>query len=379
LALSTNLLLRSGFVAVALIGVSVLTVGCGGGDRHPRVARATPAPSPAATPAPVPRLFAPDSVWNTPLPDDAPVDPSSSQLARELARQVAEVETRAAGPWLGSRGGSTPIYRVPRDQPTVAVTLDSAIPMSPREAFAAVPLPPDARPARGGDAHLTVWQPATDKLWEFFQMEHRPDGWHASWGGAIEHVSRSPGYYTSRSWPGGRWYWGATATSLPVAAGVIQAAELARGEIDHALALNLVRTRADEYAWPAQRTDGASTGPETIPEGAHLRIDPTVDLEALELPAPVLTIARAAQRYGLIVRDKSATVSLYAEDPAALDRDPYPRLFGPDYPDNIFKLIGELPWDRMQVLRMHLCRTRPAEELRAARDTGTGGCPPSGD
>lgn len=356
--------------------------GCGG-DSEPGP---PPPPEPAGAQAtavgpaePARRLFAPDSVWNAPVPAGAPVDPASDALVDELNRQIAEVAATNSGPWLGTKAGSTPIYRVPAGQPTVPVILDSEIPMSPREAFAAVPLPEDARPALGDDHHLTVWQPSTDRLWEFFQMSRGPDGWRARWGGAIQNVSESPGYYTSDSWPGGRWYWGATATSLPVAAGVITADELQRGRIDHALALNVLRTRADEYAWPAQRTDGETTGPSTIPEGARLRIDPQLDLDALDLSPAVHTIARAAQRYGMIVRDKSGTVSLYAEDPHPLGRNPYPRLFGFDYPSNMQRLIGQLPWRRMQVLEMGLCSTRTPEQLRAARDRGTGDCPPGGD
>ena len=79
----------------------------------------------------------------------------------------------------------------------------------------------NAQPAANSDAEMTIWQPSTNKLWEFFHTTKDADGWHAAWGGAIDNVSRSPGYYTSESWPGALPVWGATATSLPAAAGVI--------------------------------------------------------------------------------------------------------------------------------------------------------------
>lgn len=365
-----------GLLVLAL--AALVLGGCGGGKPAVSVPKRPPTPTTAPKP-PVERLFAPTSFWNTPLPADAPLDPSSKLLVAELDRQIAEVEADSRGPWLGTQASSTPIYRVPADQPDVKVTLDSAIPMSPARAFAAVPVPKDAQPARGNDAHMTIWQPATDKLWELFKASKQADGWHARWGGAIRHLSDSPGYYTSSSWPGSRWYWGATATSLPVAGGVIQAAELERGEIDHVLALNILRVRAGEYSWPAQRTDGRDTGPQTIPEGARFRIDPAVDVDKLGLPPAVRAIAEAAQRYGLVVRDKSGTVSLYAEDPVALDHNPYPELFGSDYPSNMYKLISRLPWDHMQLVRMSLCHKRTQAQMRAARDFGTGGCRRSGD
>ena len=99
-----------------------------------------------------------------------------------------------------------------------------------QKAFDAVPLPPDAQPAAGTDGHLTVYQPTTDSLWEFWQLHPEADGFHASWGGAMNHVSRSPGYYTQDSYPGSTSQWGSTATSLPVIGGTIMVSELASGE-----------------------------------------------------------------------------------------------------------------------------------------------------
>jgi hypothetical protein len=300
------------------------------------------------------RLFSPLSFWNAPVPNNAALDPRSPQLVAELLRQVDEEEQARHGPWIGTRNASTPIYRVSKDQPTIRVRLDSHIPHSPREAFRAVPLPRDARPAAGADGELTVWQPATDKLWEFFQLARRGDSWHARWGGAIRHVSRSPGYYTRGSWPGARAYWGATATSLPVAGGVMTVAELRRGRIDHALALNIKRARAGVYSWPAQRTDGETPGEDAIPEGARFRLDPQLDVNGLHLPRLTLLLARAAQRYGMVVRDKSSTVAFYAEDPSRFPRDPYRRLFGPDYPGELNLLLERFPWERLQLLQMRL-------------------------
>ena len=70
-----------------------------------------------------------------------------------------------------------------------------------QSAFDAVPIPANAQPAAGSDAEMTIWQPSTDKLWEFFQMQKEADGWHAAWGGAIDNVSQSPGYYTPTRGP----------------------------------------------------------------------------------------------------------------------------------------------------------------------------------
>ena len=76
---------------------------------------------------------------------------------------------------------------------------------------------PTPFPAAGPDAHMTIYQPSTDRLWELFKAAKQADGWHASFGGAMSSTSTSPGYYDAASWPGlSGSFWGATATSLPV-------------------------------------------------------------------------------------------------------------------------------------------------------------------
>src|SRR5215211_9253603 len=176
-------------VAVALV---LGLTGCLGEERsESRGSTANlPPDRPPATSAEE-RLFAPSSFWNAPLPPDEKLDSRSSVLVAELVAQVREEIAARHGPWIGTTKSSTPIYRPPPDQPPVEVKLDSQIPHGPYQAFQAVPLPPDARPARGADRHLTVWQPSTDRLWEFFGLQPQADGWHALWGGAIANVSHS--------------------------------------------------------------------------------------------------------------------------------------------------------------------------------------------
>jgi hypothetical protein len=300
------------------------------------------------------RLFAPDSVWNAPLRPDAPLAPASPQLAKALAHEAASEQQAGDGPWIQALSYSTPIYRVPAGQPQVQVRLDNTQPWAQTlaAAFHAVPIPPDARPAAGTDGHLTIVQPSSDRLWEFWRARKLADGWHAAWGGAIDHVSQSPGYYTKDSWPGARTYWGATATSLPVVAGTMTIAELERGRIDHALAINLPSARANAYAWPAQRTDGVSFDPDAIPEGAHLRVDPRLDVSSLYLPPVTKAIVLAAQRYGMIVRDQTHhAIGFYGEDPSPTGANPYPALFGYQSPS---ALLADFPWQHVEVLRMHV-------------------------
>jgi hypothetical protein len=302
------------------------------------------------------RLFAPDSVWNRPLADDAPVDAASATLVKTLRDTVAQNVAAGSGPWIATRGTS-PLYIAAADQRTVRVQLDTGSwGAGLQRALAAVPIPDAAVPAPGADAHMTIYQPATDRLWEFFGARKLSDGWHASWGGAIARASTSPGYYNADSWPplSGP-HWGATATSLPVIAGTMMIHELKAGVIPHALALAIPWARPNVYAWPAQRTDGKSTDPNAIPEGARFRLDPTLNIDALNLPPMTRMMAVAAQRYGIIVRDQTGhAISFFAEDPTQQGSDPYTGpngLFGGPWPNPITKAF---PWEHLQLLQMNL-------------------------
>jgi hypothetical protein len=326
-----------------------------------------PPTSPTGVPSTDPRLFSAGSVWNAPLAGDAPLDPRSPALSTAFSAEISREITLGWGPWISESSYSTPIYTVPVDEPKVHVTLDTGAWGDPlRQALAAgVPIPPGAKAAAGSDAHMTIYQPSTDTLWEFWHARQLADGWHADWGGAMQHVSTNPGYYSNQVWPGlaasDGWNWGGTATSLPVVAGTIRISELRAGHIDHALALDIPTPCRGVFSWPAQRTDGSSTDPSCLPEGAHLRIDPHLDLSRLVMPPITRILAVAAQRYGMIVRDQTGhATGFYAEDPTPTGTDPYngPNgFYGGLYPWTF--LTNPFPWSHVQVLRMNVCSAAP--------------------
>jgi hypothetical protein len=289
--------------------------------------------APAAPAAAAALPFAPSSVWNAPLSSSAPLSASSGALVSELQRQVT-----AYGSWINTWQYSTPVYTVPATQPAVRVQLDTSYP-SLQSDFAAVPLPADARPASGSDAHLTVYQPSSDTLWEFWKLAKLTDGWHARWGGKMTSVSTNPGYFPAPL--------GATATSLPLLGGLMRISELQAGRIDHALSLAIPAPKAKEFVWPAQRTDGSSTLADAIPEGTRFRLDPNLDVATLGLPPVAAQMALAAQRYGIIVRDRAGAVTFYAEDASPTGTNPYPTLFQGRYPNQV---LAKFPWGRLQVV-----------------------------
>jgi hypothetical protein len=269
------------------------------------------------------------------------------EVMTEIQRKMLNINTTA---W------SVPIYTVPRNQPAVKVRLNKphARRSTLQAAWNAVPIPPDAQPAEGTDKSLVVWQPSTDRLWEFWAFEQSPTGPSAQYGGAMKKVSSSSGAYAPSSWPGATLLWGGSASSLSIVGGLITLEDLQRGKINHALAISLPAIRAGVYALPAHRTDGRSLNPLSLPEGAHLRLDPTLDLATLHLPKLTLMMAEAAQRYGIIVRDGASNVTFYGQDPTPTGTDPYTGPAGYYESKPPYALLESFPWAHLQLLKMNL-------------------------
>ncbi len=349
--------------AAIVVGVVSLTLtlvlslsGPGPPGRH---SKGRPAPSSHPREAVPPSLqfagfaslpqFAPGSVWTTPVDGQRMLDPSSDLLVSGLTAIVAEEVRQHDGPWINTTSYSVPVYTVAAGHARVPVILDrpQQYAASLRSVLAAgVPIPGTAKPAAGADEQLVIWQPATNTMWEFWHLHRLPDGWHADWGGVMTNVTGNPGYFA-----GNEAGWGASGSGLPLAGGLISPGELRAGMTDHALALGIPETRALVWATPAQRTDGTDTNVDSVPEGARFRLNPSLNLDALRLPRLTLILARAAQRYGIIVRDGSPIVTFYAEDPTPSGTNPYPQLFGSRY---LTGPLARFPWSQLQVLDMTL-------------------------
>ena len=297
-------------------------------------------------------LFGPTSVWRQDV-RSAPVNPNSRALVAGLNEQVSTLYNGVAA--FNVSNYSTNVYSVAATQPRVDVAWDNCQKktytpkglLGPGGQFTAVPIPDDAVPARGNDGQLTIYSAATDQLWEFWQAKRVGGRWQACWGGRIDRVSTSPGYFSDG--------FGVAATGLSFSAGAIGIKDVQAGSIDHALSLQVVwPAKWTTFSWPAQRSDGFSTDPNAIPEGLRFRLDPSVDVESLNLTPIGKMVARAAQRYGFIVTDKAGAVALTAESGSAVKAatgvDPWTKLMGstPHY-----EVMRGFPWDRLQALPMN--------------------------
>ena len=283
--------------------------------------------------------FAPTSFWNTPLAPDAPLEPRSDTWVKDLTTKVADY-----GPWINTTQYSWPVVTVPADQPRVTVKIDWPSATYDSE-FLSVPVPPDMRMGAGTDGRAVLHQPSTDTIWEFWQLRKSPldNMWHANTAGVIKNASTDDGLFND-TLPYEEPY-GASATELPIVAGMITPEDIQRGQIDHALSIGVPHPLYKWWwSWPATRSDGDSSDIYAIPEGARLRLPANLDLTQFGLSKTALAIARAAQKYGLVVRDKSDAVVFYAQD---IQPDPYPALWGGQWPS---KVLAGFPWQLLQVL-----------------------------
>jgi hypothetical protein len=293
---------------------------------------------------PSPRLYAPTSPLNLPVPTGAAVDPRSEAMIAQLVREVG-----AKGWAISSREYTIPLFRASARTKPVSVHVRT------RGTTHRVPIPPAAFPSPGSDGHLVVIDPRKGCEYDFYRARRLPDGsWEAENFNALP--TDASGIY-----PRGL---ATRASGFANAAGLISAAELARGRIEHALVFTMAATRAGGPVPPASSSDGQTSGESTIPEGARLQLDPALSLESLQPWQRV--IARALQRYGMYLADTGGAVALFAQHPDSAPGFRYPWGNDVDYgylPSWLARHLRvlELPPQRRSVHRFvpNRCLTRP--------------------
>lgn len=245
---------------------------------------------------------------------------------------------------------ASPVYYPDASTPTVKVSFwdcqnkgytDTAL----EAQWAAVPIPSWAAPADGTDSEMTIYQPSTNTIWEFWKARQVNGQWQACWGGKMANASQGSG-----QWP---YPYGTSATGLPFLGGQITAEELQAGAINHVIGIALVDLKSSTYSWPANRTDGSYSGSNAIAEGQRFFLDKSINVDALNIHPIAKIIAKAAQKYGFVIWDKAGSISMRAENPKSYTQlgqvDPYQALFNgtPAY-----AIMNGFPWDKLKFLPM---------------------------
>lgn len=244
--------------------------------------------------------FAPNSPFNTRLVAGATVDPKSTTMIAWAARDKAMYAN------IGEFG--IPIYTGSSSSAEKTVTVRCTITEWGPCPFAGyqIPIPMGAKPATGSDGAMVIIDTATRRVYEMWQATPAGRTWTASFGA----VGDLDG-----------WGWGGAGTGAGASrlGGVIRMTEVANGLILHALAIQVDNACGGVFRAPAVKTDGKSSRRDCIPEGARLRLDPSVNLAALPLTPIERAVGRALQDYGAFVVDQGgAPLSVSFElDPRA--------------------------------------------------------------
>ncbi|MES2296660.1 MAG: DUF4124 domain-containing protein [Pseudomonadota bacterium] len=293
-------------------------------------------------------MFAATSFWYTPIPANAPLHPNSAGYVSDFQRQI---RTYYGNVTINTSAYASPVYTAQADTATVQVRVwdcqnkgytDAGL----AQQWSAVPLPSIAAPSDGTDGEMTLYQPSSNSMWEFWQTRKVNGQWQACWGGRMQNTASNAGI-----WPGS---YGTTATGLPFLGGQITAEELSRGEIRHAIGIALVELEsANVVSWPAVRSDGYNPNhaANRIPEGSRFRLNPSVSVDALAIHPVAKIIAKAAQKYGFVVWDKAGAISMRVQNPKSYTMqgktDPYITLFGGTAN---YAILNGFPWGSLQFL-----------------------------
>ena len=336
----------------ALFPVALMVAACSGGGVGPAF-DAGPLPDKPAT---LPTfaslsLFSATSPFNQPIPADATVDPASDVYVEGFVR--------SGGLVIQLRQYSSPVYIADATTPTYDVELPCGRAWElGTDALLGVPIPDWAEPSndvdgashpvRAGrcsdgsdqDNFMVILDLSTRCEYDLWQARRVAGGWEASWASALSMDSDGVHAHGLSSRGSGFAWLG----------GVIWPDELVAGRIEHALVFSYPFTRSGGPVAPATESDGTSGRRYALPEGAHVRLDPTLDLDALGLSGPERTIAEAMQVYGLYLADNGGDsgMGLYAIDPRSVMGDPYEGLLG----DEDYPTLPNIPLDRLQTLTL---------------------------
>lgn len=274
--------------------------------------------------------FSSSSFWNTPVPGYTALDQRSAQLTASVVQQVGAYGTAF------DTANTSPVYVVGNETPPIAVEVwDCGASMLADLAsqWSAVPIPFYAVPSAGPNGKMIIYNQVTGNIWEFGHMRNQTGVWQACTGGLI--TTSSEGVFPAP--------YGISASGLAAIAGQVTPDELQSGYIDHVIGLRLPQTSG--FVSPA--TQGNSGVGQTPPQGTRFRLDPSLDVTSLGLSNAGITIARAAQTYGLVIWDNAPSVSIAGVNPIAQTARGIPNPYGSI---NTATVLQNFPWDKLQAL-----------------------------
>lgn len=278
------------------------------------------------------RPFADDSPYNQVIPAKPVLDAQSSPMVNRLASQPGK---------LALFRHALPLYDVDASTPLHPVT---AVRRANRSSIpeAGLRIPVGAMPNTGTNRAMVLLDWSERRAWELYQLEWKGADLHLG-SGAFVRFDGDGIPRPSSGYAGGSYL-----------AGLLRVREIAQGRIPHALAFGTKFSRKGVWRHPAQQTDGKLTGEETIPVGARIQLDPTLDLDAIPGLTPgERTIAEALQIYGAYCVGASGEPFLFFCElaPDATDVNNPGAVYSANGLTGDAAPLSHIPWDRLRVLK----------------------------
>ncbi|CAA9378008.1 MAG: hypothetical protein AVDCRST_MAG32-1541 [uncultured Nocardioides sp.] len=293
-------------LALALVGSAMESTD----DSPPRVARDAP---PEGF-----RAFSPDSWWNTPVADDAPLHPFGPEILDHLRTAPGSGPGCLTLAGAGDSPWGHPIYWASPPDPTYELQVPESIDLPE---LARLRIPRGARPAANSDGSMTVYDreqgfvvALTDAAYDAGDDSWSADGATVTYlesNGLRVETGRSDDPRNRGTHRGNN---GATMAAAWE--------DVEDGEIRHVLKIAVGPEMSRDHVFPMVGSDGDYAGddPAVPPQGVRLRIKPSVDLDAVDLHPEARVIAEALQRYGAYIGDSGGTTALKLEDTATEGR-----------------------------------------------------------
>jgi len=277
------------------------------------------------------RVFAPSSPYYRELPARTPKAAKSATLVASLNSQAhkfygtkahanVNVNTNRFAPALYVAYDTDPVFDV---QGWNCQHKSRGWDAQLNRQLRGVHIPADLQPDPSTDGSVSIYNADTRDVVELWKARQVDGQWQACWGGRISNADKARGTFAKS--------FGVSASGLALRGVTIRQQELLDGHIDHVIGLAIPYTKKGTVSWPANRTDGRKRGNQ-LAIGQMLRLPANLDLAAMKLSPAAMTIARAAQQYGIIIADTSGSVAFSAENPIALATDSYETVFRGRWP-----------------------------------------------
>ena len=270
------------------------------------------------------RFFSESSFWNQPIPVNPEIDPQNDHFIELLKMECT-------GPFfkINLKSWTIPVYDVNENTPRFKVknhflskeeqekwnTKRAAYGHGQEFDIEPVPIPLDAQADPQADAHCALVDWKNRVAWDMWGLTKNSDGsWTSNTG--MKYSIDGDGYFPVsrfkiKNGESIHYFGPSRAAGVPALAGLIMYAEIEAGEIKHKLACATRVNAYQEHVYPAIWTDGFIIG--GIPEGSVIQLDPNLDLTAFNLFPEELVIAKAMQKYGMVVVDIAGANTLYGE------------------------------------------------------------------